>query len=581
MTARDKMVIGTRRRLLSTNFNDGERLVDRALLESISAITLGSAYKSSAGIGGVVAGLEVRAVPGTNEVEVQPGLALVAATPTDSLLDPPLDWIELRAATRIDLDSLVDGANPRLITIEIAAATVSKLNSPVDVFDPATGSFGVAAQDIVTGSTPVITARAGVASANPVVAAGPGANGLIPLAVVKLATGQANFTDAYVSVLLRRPMLAAAGGLLAPIGAVEGGGFSSGEISGAGILGTQAAELHDFRAELSGFIARGHGPAEFGGTNIRTIFGTTVANLTANTRPIFGYACPPPWASDYGTIAPSECRQLNPNNLNTFSTPESVVLGDGGSFNSLAYSNGPAGISFSLENMILIMDPTEPSGLTYGASLGPQGGPPRVDDVRGTHPTIAGGATITLDATQDPSWGAAQITSDAVYLGSVSAISVASTIVGQSYRGRGFMRLIDVAAARPYLTGVVSTAALASLYPGRFPAMAIGDIEMIPSYSTRVEVSGKITNTGLAGISELLLKSAFGFGALAANPSLIASQRIRYEGGDLPNASEFTIGIVQLERDQTGLCYLTALLGGGGTYEIALHGYEDPILASR
>jgi hypothetical protein len=579
MTARDKMVIGTRRRLLSDNFNDGERLTDRALLEGLSALALGDVYKATGGLGGVLGGLEVRAVPGTNQVEVQPGLALVTATPADTLLDPPLEWIELRTATRIDLDSLVDGGNPRLVTIEIAAQQIAKLTEPVDVFDPVTGSFGIAAQDVVTGSDPVITARAGVAAAAPVVAAGPGSSGLIPLAVVKLATAQASFTDAFVSVLLRRPLLQAAGGLLAPRGAVEGGGFSSGVVNGAVINGTTTAEMHDFRCELDGLVARAHGPIFMAGTNIRTINGTSIGSLTATAQPLFGYAVPPPWASDYGALAPSEANQKNPNGINTVTDPQSVVGGDGATFPSLITYDLLTSDFTSIESMVVLFDTAQPSGITLGHTLG--SGPPRVSDIRGTHPTIAGGSTITLDATQDLTWGASQVVTDAVYIGSVSAIGTPSTISGQSYRGRGFVRVIDVQASRPYLSGVVSTAALTPLYPGRFPAMGVADDEIIPSYATRVEVSGRMTNTGGAGIAELALKSAFGFGAVAANPALLGLHRVRWEGADLPGAAEFSTGIVPVERDQTGQCYLTALVGGGGSWSIALHGYEDPILAQR
>lgn len=580
MTARDKMVIGTRRRLLSSNFNDGERLTDRALLVSIAAMQRGTAYQSS-GVGGVIGGLEVRAVPGTNMVEVQPGLALVAATPTDSLLDPPLDWIELRAPFRIDLDSLVDAGNPRLVTIEIAAQQVSKLNEPVAVFDPNTGSFGIANQDVVTGSEPIITARAGVAAAKPVVAAGPGASGLIPLAVVKLAKGQASFTDTFISVLMRRPMLAADGGLLAPRGAVEGGGFSVGEISGAALGGRTGAELHDFRCELAGHIARGRGPAELGGSNVRTISGTSVAQLSSLTRTIYGYACPPPWAADYGAIAACEAVAANPNNLNPFSTNESVVLGDGSTFSSLFFGDGPNTAYHSLENMIVVFDTTAPSGITFGATLGPKAAPPRVGDVRGTHPTIAAGGTITITATQDTTWGPVQTVSDAVYLGSVSSISVAGSWMAQSYRGRGFTRVIDVAAARPYVSGVASTGVLSNLYPGRFPSMAVGNTEVIPAFATRVEVSGKLTNSGNVGISEMSIKSAFGYGAIEANPGTNGHYRVRYNGTDLPAASEFSSGTIPVDRNNAGLCYLTALIGGGGTYEVSLVGFEDPILAGR
>lgn len=581
----DKGVVGSKRRLLSSDFNNSERLRDRALIESLSALQLGDDYKQLAnGLGGVISGLIVRAVVGTNEIEVQPGIALMSEIPADATFDPPVNWIEVSSPTRLDLNALVDPALPRLVTIEIAPNLVTIIDGPVDVFDGATGGFTVQVQDIVTGSDPIISARAGTPSATPVVAAGPGANGQLPLAVIKLATAQASFTDQFVAVLSCRPILLAVGGLLVPPDAIEGGGFSVGEVSGGLIVNTSVAELHDTRLELNGFIARGRGPAEFQGTNIRTESGKTVAGLFGTVQPLYAYAVEPPWLADYGQIAPRECLASNPNDVNRFTTAESVVLGDGGTFASLAYANITR--QYALENMILMFDSVAPAGISNGTA-GPGAGAPRIDNARGPHPTTDGGGAITLDATQDPSWGSPQVVAKSAYLGCASSLGTGTRLMGQSYRGRGQIRAIDEVdlggtSFRPVLNTAVSSGALDPLYPGRYPGMLLADDEIIPTFTTRVDIAGQISNNGGAGTVSLDLKSSYGFGAAQPNPGgLVGVFTIGYEGADLPGTSVFTHEFVGLDRDNTGQVFHTIGVGAAGTGTLVLSAYDDPFLAAR
>jgi len=582
-----KVTIGTRRRLLSSDFNNGQRLRDRALLETLGAIGLGDLYKITAdGVGGVVGGLTVRAVVGTNEIEVQPGIAFVAETPASATYDAPVNWIELGVPTRLDLDSFVDGGNPRLVTIEIEPNLVDKVTNLVDVFLPPTGTFQLQNQAIVIGSEPIISANAGAAGPNPVVAAGPGVNGKIPLAVVKLVTAQASFTDPFVSVLLCRPMLFSAGDWATSGGSVHGGGISVGERLGATIEVTFIAEMHDARVEMLGLGSRIAGQISFlGGTPIaRTPDTTDPASLIGSAQAVYAYAANPPWAADYGTIAPREARVDNQNNIDFVSDASSVVIGDGFTFRSLALTNQAVPeIGPGSENAIVIWDTVSPAGI----SNGPLGAvPPRLDNLRGPHPLTDAGGVITLDATQDPSWGATQEVSDTVYLGCVSSLGILpQRFMAQSYRGRGFVRAIDEVdwagtSYRPAVQYVGDTGVLDPLYPGRYPAMGGGDTEVIPVFATRVEVSGELSVGAGPGAARLQLASEYGMGAPQPSPSLAGFFSLRYEASDLP-ASGFSAEVIAVERDLTGRVGVYAQVGGGGLAEFTLTGYEDVILASR
>lgn len=576
-----KVVVQSKQRLRSDDFTRQARLTDRTLIETISAITLGDSYRFAAeGVGGVLGGFTVKAIIGTLEVEVQPGIALVAVTPATATFDPPTQWIELGEPERIDLAVHVDVGSPRLVTIEIAALNTALVQELVAVFDQINGGFNNQFLDTVTTSTPVITARVGNAGADPEVPVGPGDDsGILPLCVVKLSAGLPNFTDASISILMCRPILSLST-LAVPRGRVEGGGFSVGTVNGTSIENTPNADLHDAQLELKGLLARGRGPAEFVGANVRTPDGTTLVDLMATPQALYVYAVEPPWAPDYGIIAARECIADNPLNLNRFSTPESVVLGDGSTFVSLAYANS---VTFhALENMLVMADTVAPGGITFGFS---GTGPARIDDRRGPHPTTEGGAMITLDATQDPSWGPLQEISDSVYLGSVASLGTAARLMGQSYRGRGEVQVIDKVdfggtSRRPAWSASADTGVLDAFYPGRYPAMQVGDDELLPTFVSRVFVSGENSNNGAAGVARLIYKPAFGFGGGEPNPALGVAVA-QWEGGELASGAQFGQLNVSLDRDQTGAAFIYATVGGGGAFRTILESYEDPMLASR
>ena len=289
---------------------------------------------------------------------------------------------------------------------------------------------------------------------------------------------------------------------------------------------------------------------------------------------------PPPWNPDYGALAPREAVANNPNGLNLFLTPESVVLGEGSTFQSLSGSS-PTLAGATFENCVVMFDDVEPSGISLGTG---SNGPPRIDDLRGTHPTIAGGGTITLDVTQDVTWGGAQTVADAVYIGSCSSIGNGTDLMAQSYRGRGFVRAIDSNANRPERNYTVNTVGTESFYPGRLPGMAVGDDEIIPSFATRVEVSASITVNGGVGAVRLQLASSLGFGAPQPFASPLGRTTIARmnNGADMPGGGLFGNEAVAIERDNSGACGVQFEGGPGiASSTLVFTGFEDPLLASR
>lgn len=573
--------------LRSDDLNDVSNLEGRALIEAIWAMSFGDAYRAvAAGVAGVVGGFTVTAQVGTLNVTVAPGLALIPRTPDDSTTDSNMVWVQNDASQTLSFAGLVDPIFSRLVTIEIEfEINVFKTENRPQL-DPSTGQYTLVAFDVVVGGRPKYYVTAGAASAAPVVA--PGTVGRIPLAIVKLpsaASGFVAFTDPYVSVLMCRPLLAALGGRLTTPRSVQGGGCSVGN-SGAGgaFQNTQIVDVGDTRAELNGLPARAAGPAEFNGNNVRTPNTTTPAGILATARAAYAYAVPPPWNDDYGQVAPRESFVRNPNTVALFFTPESVVLGENSTFVSLAYTDALGFNEVLLRNCIIIFDTLPPEGLSYGAS---GTAPPRVNDMRGPHLSTIGGGTITLDTTQDVTWGGTQTVGDAVYIGSVSSLGTAPVqFMAQSYQGKGHVRVIDEAVTagttyRPTREYVASTGILDPIYPGKYPGMLNADDEVLPPFVHAVDLSGTLSVGGVAGAVRLQLASEYGYGAPQISPALLGFWTVRYAQADLPN-SAFGGEVIPVERNALGRSSIYFQGGAGiATGTVILTGYHDPILAAR
>jgi hypothetical protein len=575
-----RVVVNTRQRLLSEDFNSISRLTSRALLMLELARETDEDYLlGGLGRSGVVGGFMVRCIPATNLVEVAPGIALLAQAPISTTYDPPVVWVQSDSAVQLDLSALIDPANPRLVTIEVGPSDVAIVTTPVDIFDPGTGLFGVdPSAPRVLGSAPVWSTSAGAAAASPVIAGG--TVGRIPLAVVKLTAAQANFGDEFASVLMCRPLLGADADRFVPSGYVDGGGCSVGEESGGALVGLTDIYLSRLTASLAGLEAEVSGMIPFP-TRARTTNLTSPAVLLAQAIPVYGYAVPPPWPGDYGPMAPREAWQRNPNAV-PFATAGNVVGGSGPTFVSLA-AETPSSLGRTFKSAIVFWDDVAPSGLERGAGNAPL----QVVDARGPHPdTAPGGAgSVTLEATQDPTWGPSQTASESVYLGAVSSLNLANNFMAQADTGAGRLRLIDLVQIagltkrRPYREDALDVA-LTSVYPGRFPGMLVGNPSIFPVGAQQVEMWVRYT-TGAAGAFQAALFPPFGFGAIEGGVATLGGWSVSVDGS-LSGAMTMTSPTIELELGASGqVSYFLNVTAPGGSFIMAPTSYVDALLAAR
>lgn len=568
----DRVNVITRQRLLSTDFNNLSRLTARALLNAESAELRGSTYDAS-GLGGVLGGFMVRSIVGTNEIEISAGIGFVASTPVSATYDPSVLWVELRAAVTVDLTALVDAGNPRLVTIELEPAESALVTTAVDVFDPGTGTFTIdPAAPRVLGSDPTVVSTAGAAGVAPQVAAG--TVGRLPIAVVKLVAAQVSFADEFASVLMCRPLLAAA----SPLERIDGGGVSIGEESGGSIVNLTNLYLSKLTATLDGLEAEAAGLIVFP-TRGRCPDTTTLPTLLASAQPVYGYAVPPPWVSDYGALAPREAWQRNPNAV-TFASAQNIVGGSGTTFRSLAAETATSP-GMTLRNAVVIWDSVGPYGLERGAGNAPL----QVTDTRGPHPdTAPGGAgSITLLASTDPTWGNTQVVSDSAYLGAVSSLNTGS-FMAQFSAGAGRIRLIDVVQIagltknRPYREDTADVA-LTSIYPGKYPDMLVGDDNILPISAQRLDLWFRLS-TGNAGAFSAALFPALGFGTIEGGVNTHGGWSITTDGS-LSGAITMTEADVELELNASGAVSYTLNVTGAASMLMTPSAYTDALLAAR
>lgn len=565
----------TRQRLLSDDFNNTGRMYGRSdALHSIAA-GLGNAYLDNAiGKGGVVGGFLVECIPGTNRVKVLPGLGYVESTPTSPTFDPPVAVLDMVAEAEIDLTAYIDPGSPRLVVIEIEPAEVTLVTGVVDVFDPGTGIFGFdPAAARVTGSQPILSVNAGAAAANPVVPVGP--SGKLPLAVVKLVAAQASFADAYAPVLMCRPLLYAESGHMAPDSYVRGGGVGVGEESGGALINLTDCYINKLSCSLLGLDAEVAGLILFA-TLGRTFETQTTATLLGTRQPVYAYAVAPPWRpADYGTIAPREAWQRNPNQV-PYASTQNIVGGSGPTFTSLSAETATSP-GLTHRNAIVVWDNIAP----YGAERGAGNAPIQIVDARGPHPDHAPGGPgiLDLEVSQDVAWGNAQTSTDSVYIGSVAALNLVASFMGQAVIGSGLIRITDVSPPapnnrRPLFTTTV-TVGLTSFYPGRFPTMLVGDTEILPPAAQQLDLWATHI-TGAGGVATVSILPNVGFGAGSATGGWSLSYDTVQSG-----TVTTIMPTIEVQRDAADACLYSLTNPGGGTLIVTLTNYVDAFLASR
>jgi hypothetical protein len=406
-----------------------------------------------------------------------------------------------------------------------------------------------------------------------------GTIGRLPLAIVKLTAAQASFADDHACVLLCRPMLSALGDRLLPPEYVRGGGLSVGEESGGSIsglgfvtVGACTANIAGLEADPSGFINY----ATFG----RSVDGTSLASLISSVQPVYAYAAPPPWAADYGSIAPREAWQYNPNEVDT-SAAGSIIFGAGETFTSLVAETSLT-LGRARRNCIVFFDTEAPWGTDIG--LG-SNAPLRVLDARGPHPETApgGSGTIVLDDTQDPTWGTTQEVAETVYLGALSSIGTAN-FIGQAYEGGGVVRLIDTVDTlggnprRPF-TGWNTDQASISVYPTKWPDMLVGDDNIFPKVSN-IDLFASFTAGSGNATARYTLYNAFGFGRADPGALVTGAKTVQFNPSTITDAGMVDEWI-RLKPSSSDAVSLFLDCTTGTSLVVGVTAYTDAILASR
>lgn len=286
-----RLIFNTRERVLSTDQNDQQALIDSNLdntAVAVAAQNTGVGYVAGATVAsGVVDGLIVTANnPGVNlEVVVSPGLAYKLGTPPTSL-DSSLRRIELTADYVLDLAALVQ-AQPRWVAIEIAPADVVELTAFRDIWQPATGTFVPANVEKIREPAPVITANAGTAGATP--ALPDGTAGTIPLAYVYLAGAATSV--AVTDFVSCRPLYANL-----QDAQVRGGGINVGTTGGSTF--SPAGQSGAWSSGASYSVTTSAISANPSGGYVWNV-GESWAGLAGNNRAVYAYACAAPYPIGY------------------------------------------------------------------------------------------------------------------------------------------------------------------------------------------------------------------------------------------------------------------------------------------
>jgi hypothetical protein len=290
-----RLIYNTRERILSTDLNDTQALVDANLDNGLVMSSVGPG-SAAAGFGvavgsftasGVVDGLQCQANnPGVSlEVEVLPGLAYKVGTAPTSL-DTTLRRIELPSSYVLDLTALVDVLD-RWVAIEIAPADALELAALRDIWQPALGTFIPAAVDKIRAPFAVVTANAGVPNANPSLP--DGTPGTIPLAYVFLPAGAVSISS--TSFVHCRPLY---------------GNFDRASVQGGGVdvdvagSGTEFEPLGQ-RGQYSTGAQYAVTPGFTLDASVADIWNTAenFAGLAGNNEAVYAYVCAAPYPTGY------------------------------------------------------------------------------------------------------------------------------------------------------------------------------------------------------------------------------------------------------------------------------------------
>jgi len=362
MTSHSKHVVhNTRERVLSSDFNSMQALIDAQIADTVVAAQgRGSdTTLTSSGVSGVLDGFVVRLdQPGTNSViKISPGIAYKVVPPDDPATDSRYQRLESTSDLEVDLQPYRAGS-PRWVCVCIRPNVQTVTTSTRDIWQGLLGTFAQADIPKVVASLPDVEVVTGTPAATPVLP--DGVTGAIPLAYLYLdalpETALQN-TD----VVFCRPLY---GNISSnPSGHSAGGGveiatFASTTVQVRHVEGRWGAAGH-YRVSSSFAIDLTNNNVWESGQSYATLTGNNI------NRYVSFYACSPPWPLGFDTDVINETREFL--NLTSF------FAGSGFGFTRhcivVATVGGPSSASYlGTTGDITVTDPIWGSGGTVPAS---------------------------------------------------------------------------------------------------------------------------------------------------------------------------------------------------------------------
>jgi len=286
----DRTQWNTRERALSTDLNRAMQLVERGVLEGLSALVSGSVKKS----GCFGNSFLVTPVAGTMDSSITAGLAFMINA-ANVYPSSTVDWIESRVLRSVTHDAA--DAQTRYDAVEMRAGYEVSSSQPRDQFNPVTGTFTVVNMAKELASLPEFRITKGTPAASPQLPAG--SAGWMPLAYVRVVGGAATLSA--TDVIYCRPLLDTEPGATGWAGAsadvfsdeVTGGNLScaGGTLTGAVVntmTGRFAGFHHRFRVAVASTCTLGSLVYDGGG-------------LPGASGHVYFYAIPAPYPSGYDT----------------------------------------------------------------------------------------------------------------------------------------------------------------------------------------------------------------------------------------------------------------------------------------
>ena len=320
-----RLIINTRERFLSDDWNTATDLIARQNINSIVAVATPDFSGPSVDFYGVLSGLLVTATGTTLTVQIEQGSAVLYDPAAAGLYDSEYRWIEVGSPIAVDLSSFVSPGLPRWVCIEITPGDEVESSSLRDIFNPLTNTFVPQTVPKIRRSAPVATVTAGAPSATPVLPLG--TPGRIPLAYVYIPGGALAIPTG--NLIYCRPVFSPRLGDSAPNRI--GGGIDVPAPNGGDVLTPRPVRVGFGFTAFEVAIATLSAPIDLAAAGSPIFaFGEAYPPTGPNALPVYLYAMTAPYPAGYDTnLAPREFLPSNPLVAETLIPSYTAGMGNG------------------------------------------------------------------------------------------------------------------------------------------------------------------------------------------------------------------------------------------------------------